>query len=191
MGTQQRYFPLRWLSKLAYTAETLFLFTRSDYKTILFPVVRWSRSIVHCGSELTTHQTMFASATAPIHSFESWLKMLFWIWTHLLQANVSNQTHSANEDIVNKPWRPLPAGRVTERQAAILRWSLVVANLALSATIGQQVMYVSAALALVEFVHDDMGLSHHPVLKNVCNIGGYGTFQAGATLILCMPFRFF
>ncbi|KAJ7580831.1 UbiA prenyltransferase family [Mycena floridula] len=154
------------MSRLLWYLETLFLFTRSDYKTIFLPV------------------TMFASVTVPVQSLGDWLKMLCWIWTHLLQATVSNQNYSANEDIINKPWRPLPSSRVTERQAAILRWCLVFGNLAFSAMLGKRVMYVSAALALVEFVHDDLGLSHHPIFKNVCNIGGYGTFEAGATLIL-------
>lgn len=128
---------------------------------------------------------MFATVTAPMKSITSWLTMLVWIWTHLLQANVSNQNYSADEDIINKAWRPLPSGRVSERSACILRWTLVALNLAFSAVIGMPVFYTSAALALVELVHDDLGLSHHPILKNVCNIGGYGTFETGATLILC------
>ncbi|KAF8178134.1 UbiA prenyltransferase family [Mycena galopus ATCC 62051] len=148
------------------STKTLYLFTRSDYKTIFFPV------------------TIFATTTAPVSSTKSWLVMLLWVWTHLLQANVSNQNYSADEDIVNKPWRPLPSGRVTERQTCILRWTLVFINLAFSAVIARSVMYTSLALALVEFVHDDLGLSYHPVLKNICNIGGYGTFEMGATLIL-------
>ncbi|ESK83983.1 hypothetical protein Moror_7500 [Moniliophthora roreri MCA 2997] len=128
---------------LVYHLHTLFLFTRSDWKTIFLPA------------------TTFGTVTGPISSFEKWALVLVWVWTHLLQANVSNQNYSAGEDIINKPWRPLPAKRITERQAAIL----------------------SLALALVEFVHDDCGLSHRPILKNVCNIGGYTTFETGATLI--------
>ncbi|KAK7054627.1 hypothetical protein VNI00_003090 [Paramarasmius palmivorus] len=115
-----------------YHIHTLFLFTRSDWKTIFFPA------------------TTFGTVTGPISSFDKWLLMLVWVWTHLLQANVSNQKDSANEDIINKPWRPLPAKRVTESQARALRWCLVVLNLAFSYWIDPKVMYVSLALALVE-----------------------------------------
>ncbi|KAH7903082.1 hypothetical protein BJ138DRAFT_1021170, partial [Hygrophoropsis aurantiaca] len=47
------------------------------------------------------------------------------------------------------------------------------------------VVFSSAALSVVEFIHDDLGFSHHPVYKNLCNVGGYLTFELGATLILC------
>lgn len=43
----------------------------------------------------------------------------------------------------------------------------------------------SAALSLVEIIHDDVGFSSDPVLKNLMNVGGYLTFESGATMIMC------
>ena len=38
----------------------------------------------------------------------------------------------------------------------------------------------SLSLTLVDFVHNDIGLSSSLILKNVCNAGGYITFELGA-----------
>jgi 4-hydroxybenzoate polyprenyltransferase len=114
------------------------------------------------------------------------LSVTTWIWLHLLQANVSNQCHSGDEDSVDKPWRPIPSGRVTRQHATWLRWLLLPACLYLSISYGYGVAFASAALSLVEFVHDDLRLSGHPVFKNACNVGGYVTFELGASLVLSM-----
>ncbi|TDL26385.1 hypothetical protein BD410DRAFT_715760 [Rickenella mellea] len=147
---------------------TIYLFTHSDYKTIFFPVV------LHPSYDLATAHLfacqLFHAAT--------------WIWCHLLECNVSNQTFSAEEDIINKPWRPLPSGRIDIRSARALRWFLMIFCLFLSIPFGRGVFCASAALALVQIVHDDFGLSGHPISKNLCNVGGYLTFEVGSTLVI-------
>ncbi|KAG1850694.1 UbiA prenyltransferase family [Suillus subluteus] len=146
--------------------ETVWLFTRSDYKTILFPV------------------TIFALVLSPRRNPLALSRALCWVWFHLLQANVSNQTYSAHEDVVNKPWRPVPSGRISVRGCRALRWRLMVFCLGLSSLSSVNVLISSVLLTVVEIVHDDFGLSHHPVFKNLCNVGGYATFEIGATLVL-------
>lgn len=178
------------LHAIAYHAKTLFLFTRSDYKTIFFPVVRPYLPLLRPHHSLTTScpQFIFATVSAPAGSLRTVAHQLVWTWLHLLQANVSNQCFFGGEDARDKPWRPLPSGRVTVRQALTLRWALFPACLYHSYTHGWGVVAASALLSLVEFVHDDLRLSAHPATKNICNIGGYTTFEAGATLILGSPF---
>ena len=60
--------------------------------------------------------------------------------------------------------------------------------LGLSLFFGVNVLVASALLTVVEIVHDDFGLSGHPIFKNLCNVGGYATFELGATLVLCRSF---
>ncbi|KAI0704551.1 UbiA prenyltransferase family-domain-containing protein [Earliella scabrosa] len=149
-----------------YHAYTAFLFTKSDLKTILFPV------------------TAFACAVAPVYSFRRLLLGMTWIWAHQLMCNVSNQASTPAEDALNKPWRPLPAGRVSERKARLLRWLVVLACLTLSASIGLDLLCVTLGLLLTTFLYDEMGLAGHYIGKNLCNIGGYTTIEIGATKLM-------
>ncbi|KAG1844924.1 hypothetical protein DFJ58DRAFT_801613 [Suillus subalutaceus] len=71
--------------------ETAWLFTRSDFKTTIFPVM------------------IFATVVSPRHSPLGLSCALCWLWFHLFQFNASNQSYSADEDVLNKPWRPVAA----------------------------------------------------------------------------------
>ncbi|KAI6141029.1 hypothetical protein BKA82DRAFT_4331782 [Pisolithus tinctorius] len=120
--------------RLAFYLETIFLFTRSDYKTIFFPVI------------------IFATATAPSTGAKQLIHTAIWV--------------------------------MTADEARRFRWFLLVVCLCLSAWHGAGVLLASTGLSLVEIFHDDFGFSSDPVLKNLCNVGGYLTFESGAILIL-------
>lgn len=151
------------LSRLRYHAKTVLLFTISDLKTIFIPV------------------SLFACATAPLHSASRLLLGLLWIWMHQFMCNVSNQAHGEAEDAVNKPWRPLPAGRITQAQAVVLRWVVVSLCTWCSAMYGPGVVLSSMGLFVTTYLYDEMGLAGHHIGKNLCNIAGYTTFEIGAT----------
>ena len=99
-------------------------------------------------------------------------------------CNVSNQARSLDEDALNKPWRPLPAGRVTQGQAAVLRWIVVLFCLSFSAVLGSDLVLVTLGLLLTTFLYDEMGLAGHYLGKNLCNISGYTTIEIGATKLI-------
>ncbi|OBZ74345.1 Digeranylgeranylglyceryl phosphate synthase [Grifola frondosa] len=145
---------------------TAILFTWTDYKTIFLPI------------------TAFACATAPLRSFWNLLRGWLWIWIHLLMCNVSNQSRTEREDAINRPWRPIPAGRIHESQARILRWSTVALCMLLSAAYGTDVVMATLGLVMTTVLYDDAGLAWHVVGKNLCNIGGYTTFEIGAMKIM-------
>ncbi|TDL18470.1 hypothetical protein BD410DRAFT_728472 [Rickenella mellea] len=147
-------------------AWTLFLFTYTDYKTIFFPV------------------TAFACVAAPVQSYTRLLHGVIWIWLNLLQCNSSNQYKSAEEDALNRPWRPLPSGRISRSQASKLRWSLVPICIGFSACYGWDVVLANAFLTLTTIMYDELGFAGHWLGKNFCNIFGYVTFEIGATKII-------
>ena len=107
-----------------------------------------------------------------------------WVWIHQFMCNVSNQARGRVEDAVNKPWRPLPAGRVTEHQAFVLRWVTVAACFACSALHGPDLVLTTLGLFLTTRAYDEGGLSGHYLGKSLCNIGGYTTFEIGATKLM-------
>lgn len=121
---------------------------------------------------------------APIQHYAGLLDALAWIWLHLLQCNVSNQYKSVSEDIVNRPWRPLPSGRIPASAARWLRWSLVPICLAVSTRHGAEVVLASATLTATTVLYDEVGLAGHFIGKNLCAVPGYFAFEVGATRIL-------
>lgn len=104
---------------------------------------------------------------------------------HLLLCNVSNQARSKDEDAINRPWRPQPAGRITASQTVYLRWVMVVACIFYSYLIhGPELVLATIALILTTWLYDEGGLAGHVIGKNLCNIGGYTSFEVGATKIM-------
>ncbi|KIJ55028.1 hypothetical protein M422DRAFT_24887 [Sphaerobolus stellatus SS14] len=144
---------------------TLYLFTLSDIKTILIPV---------------TFSAILASPNAVgsrIHH------TVFWTWIHLLQFCVSNQSLDPAEDLLNKPWRPIPSGRMSVRHAKKLRILLVPICLAIS--IYYRALDSEIALALAFLAHNELGLHGHWAMRNICNAIGYTAFEWGATIVGC------
>ncbi|KAF9459674.1 UbiA prenyltransferase family [Collybia nuda] len=145
---------------------TLFLFTFTDFKTIVFPV------------------TFFACVAAPVGSAKGFIYAVFWTWLHLLQVNVSNQYKSLAEDALNHPWRPIPSGRISQNNATYLRWLLVPLCTFTSIPYGWRVICATFILTTALIVYDEYGLSGHWIGKNVINAIGYASFELGATTIM-------
>ncbi|KAG1735608.1 UbiA prenyltransferase family [Suillus paluster] len=146
--------------------ETAWLFTRSDFKTVIFPVM------------------IFANAVSPRHDPLALSRSLFWLWFHLFQINVSNQSYSALEDAVNKPWRPMPSGRISVEDSRTLLYGLLVFCFGLSSIFGLNVLITSVVFSVMMVAHDDFNLSHHPTFKNLCNMGFYVTLGLGSSLVM-------
>ncbi|CAL1711928.1 unnamed protein product [Somion occarium] len=145
---------------------TLYLFTKSDIRTTLIPI------------------TCFALAAAPDLQLGHILHSVCWIWIHLLQFDVSNQTLSEEEDKQNKSDRPLPAGRMTLRNALIFRWILVPVCWLYSLCYSVETFYASVALVALTYIYDEMGAhSGHWIVRNVVNACGFASFEMGATLV--------
>lgn len=107
-----------------------------------------------------------------------------WTWLHLILCNVSNQVRAKDEDAINRPWRPLPSGRITVRQALVFRWTMVALCITWSATYGLDMVGATFGLVATTFFYDEAGLANHPIGKNFCNVGGYTAFEMGATKIM-------
>ncbi|KAI0033248.1 UbiA prenyltransferase family [Vararia minispora EC-137] len=149
---------------------TLFLFTKSDIKTTVLPVAK--------------NKGFFAMAAAPMTNILRLPHVLFWIWLHLLQFDVSNQTINLEEDAINKKDRPIPSGRITLNSAVILRWALVPLCLALSTLYSAETVYASIALVTFTLIYDEMHAhAGHWLVRNVVNALGFASFEVGASLI--------
>lgn len=174
-------------SRLFYHLWTLFLFTKSDIKTTVIPIVRPQSSSLTLNTGLTESrylQTVLACAGAPISELAHLPHIVFWIWFHVLQFDVSNQTLKPEEDEYNKRDRPLPAKRITWQNALVLRWVLVPCCWLLSACYSIETVYASMTLCFLTWIYDEAGFAAgHWLGRNVVNAMGFASFEVGATLI--------
>jgi len=144
----------------------MFYFTKSDIKTTVIPV------------------TVFAAFAAPLNSTSDLLSAACWIWLHLLQFDVSNQIVGVEEDKMNKPDRPIAAGRISLQDALTLRWALVPICVAYSAFYSLPVAFTSLGIAFLSFVYNELGIhAGHWIGRNTCVAVGYGLYELGATYI--------
>ncbi|KAJ7862789.1 UbiA prenyltransferase family [Mycena olivaceomarginata] len=153
------------LDALAYLVNTMWLFTKGDAMTVIIPI------------------SLFAIVAAPLTSLRNIPHLVFWLWLHLLEFNLSNQTASL-EDKVNKPDRPLPSGRITLRNAVLLRWVLMPMCWSLSFVYSKQTMLSSMALSVFTIMYNEgRGSGTHWVTRYVLNGVGFAAFEAGTTFV--------
>jgi 4-hydroxybenzoate polyprenyltransferase len=131
---------------------------------------------------------LFAISNAPVCAMQRTsraLQCVFWLWLQLLHFNLANQTSagSVEEDLRNKPFRPIPSGRVTLQQALTLRYITLLGGLVLSGTYGLHILLVNVGFAILIIMYHDFHGDSHWLSKNVMNAIGYGFFETGATLI--------
>ncbi|KAH6646526.1 UbiA prenyltransferase family [Truncatella angustata] len=108
--------------------------------------------------------------------------MILWSWGHLLVFNLHNQLRSRAEDAINKPWRPIPRGRISEQQTVELLYFLYPLMVCMSACVGGlrvSVLELAACLWYNEFKG-----SADPLLKNLLNGIGITCFMAGPLELL-------
>ncbi|KAF1839469.1 hypothetical protein BDW02DRAFT_564010 [Decorospora gaudefroyi] len=162
-----------------YHLQTLYLFTASDLPTFLLPTTLFGLSAALSGP-LLTHTT----ATTSTSLFQTLLRIpptLILLWTNLLLFTISNQRSTAAiaEDSANKPYRPLPAGRLTQAQATHLL--LVLTPLVLGIGYAAGIVTETLLLMVVGWMYNDLGgCEAHFLLRNGLSTVGYGIFLAVA-----------
>ena len=147
----------------------------------MYPVTCWFLLLTPLLS-----QTTFAMAVTSTPQIGQLIHSICWTYLHLLQFNVSNQCLSIEEDIRNKPDRPLAASRISLESTVILRWALLPLCLAQSLYYSWATFWVSVILAIAFILYNECG-GHaiHWSSRNIMNAFGLSMFEAGATLTIC------
>lgn len=158
---------------LIYHVYSLHLLTKSDIKTVLIP------------------QPVFViaamiSAGATMHEVQARLiSMFFWIWLHLVVEDLSNQRkpESVAEDAINKPWRPLPSGRLSSGEALGLLYASACLAMATSFLLGA--VGASASFLVLVWLYNEAEICKtSPVLRNLLNVLGLACFGWGGISVL-------
>jgi len=109
-----------------------------------------------------------------------------WMWLHLLQFNISNQSLDVGEDASNKPWWPIPSGLISVDHARTLCWILLPSCFFLSVCL--EAHWQSISLALVFLGYNKFHLHSYWPIRNFYNVWGYASFNAGASAIVAGTF---
>ncbi|KAJ1323567.1 beta-trans-bergamotene synthase [Microdochium nivale] len=171
-----------------YHLHTRSLFTKSDFKTVILP-----QTVFAVVAAVSTRRSASSSGpAAPILQPLRVALMLLWLWAHLLVENIANQrpAPAVLEDTVNKPWWPVPAGRITSEQCQAVLRHLVPACLLGSWLFDNAcgscgVTQASALLMCMVWLYNDLGAdSAGPLLRNALNAVGLALFGWGALVVL-------
>ncbi|KAF4611171.1 hypothetical protein D9613_007343 [Agrocybe pediades] len=146
---------------------TLYLFIKVDILTMALPVL------------------LFATLTSKNTSILRGLNATLWTFAHLLQYCVSNQTRCSDaqnqDDNLNKPWRPLPSGRISMKNARALRWALLPLCFLLSTRYG--LVDLGILMAGGMYLNNEWRWDRHWLTRAVLNAIAYGTWDMGATVL--------
>jgi 4-hydroxybenzoate polyprenyltransferase len=161
---------------------TTFLFTKSDFKTIIVPQSVFAVSAAM--AELKSTATARNIACRLPH-------MLAWLWLHLLVECIANQRQAGSvvEDAINKLWRPIPSGRISPAEAqSLLRVAVPITIFISAAVTGNSTVVPSLGLNVLTWLYNDLdGANAGPISRNLLNALGIAFFGWGATAAVLGP----
>jgi len=155
------------------------LFARRDIASIVLPETAFGIFSALAGPLLTTnpHPTVSSIISRiPL--------VLLWNWLNVLLFGIANQRlpNSVLEDSINKAWRPLPAGRITQADARRLLLAIIPIVFAASYVLGG--MRETATLMVLTWMYNDLEASdEHFQLRNLINACGFMCYSSGATVV--------
>lgn len=164
---------------ISYHLYTLWLLTYSDLKTTVCPGVVFALFSCLSGPVLTTHDSTPGSAT-----MSRIVHVTLWTWVHTLLVDIQNQSQpgAAQEDKINKPWRPLPAGRLTHSQmkGLLSAMYLIIPLVGFCMDTSPQ----SLGMIVLGFIYNDLGgADKNFMVRNILNAMGISCLCSGATSV--------
>lgn len=110
------------------------------------------------------------------------LPVSVWVWANYIPFAINNQSSAPAiaEDLINKPWRPLPQRRITPAQAKRLMLCLYIATPCVSIAVTGGLRQNIALIFLGIWYNNFGGADSHPLVRNAINALGYVCFTSGA-----------
>ncbi|KAF1933175.1 uncharacterized protein M421DRAFT_97396 [Didymella exigua CBS 183.55] len=163
-------------------AGNLFLFTSDQILDTVIPGTAFGILAALSGSILDLPDQWAGSilVRAP------WVAL--WLWLVILQFCVQNQRSpsSVAEDTINKPWRPIPAGRMTSEQADLLLSGTNIAAGLLSYYLDVMPIFL-VYVCFITAYNDFGGGNKSGVVRNVFCGAGFSCYFGGALSIALGP----
>lgn len=137
-------------------------------------------------ASVITNETLDA-----LHIFRRIPLVAFWVWINLLPMDIDNQRRpgSIREDQMNKPWRPLPSHRCTQREAKLAM--IVLYLIAVITSVVMSNLMPCITLIFLGWCYNELGGANKSfVMRNFFNAAGYISYGYGATAIAFGPVEF-
>lgn len=166
---------------MLYHLRTFWLTTRSDIKSVVIPQTAFGIFAALSGPVLTTNpspQLLTILCRLPL--------VIVWNWTNVVIFDLANQRlpGSVIEDSINKPWRPLPSGRLSMVQAKRLLLAALPIAFFISCYLGGMEQTV-AHMALTWMYNDLGGADENYFVRNLINAFGFMCYNSGAAVVAC------
>ncbi|KAL8931746.1 MAG: hypothetical protein Q9216_007088, partial [Gyalolechia sp. 2 TL-2023] len=164
-----------------YHAYTLWLFNRSDLKTVIAPTAIFAFC---CGLAQLAGKRDFDLSDSAIKLLKRMPVVLVWTWTNLLMKSITNQRLSGSilDNTINKPWRPFLSKRCTADESRRLLFWVIGLAFALSWQLGA--VGESLTLAVSTWMYNDLGGANQGSwIRNFLNAAGLASLYYGATAI--------
>lgn len=164
--------------------KTLFLFTSDQVLDTVIPGTAFGTLAALSGSTLALPEQHLANILWRIPA------VAFWLWLVILQFCVQNQRSSSSvaEDAINKPWRPIPSGRMTSEQANKLLFGVSIIATLVSYLLN--VLPIFAVYVCLTTAYNDLGGGNKSgIVRNVFCGAGFSCYFSGALRIALGPHR--
>lgn len=169
------------IHSILYEVHTIWLVTRNDLKSIVFPETAFGICSALSGPMLTSNNSPKA-----LSILKQTPLVVLWVWINVLIFDLANQRlpDSIIEDSVNKAWRPIPSGRLSACQAR--RLLLAVLAIAVPVTFYTGGMEETIVMNTLVYMYNDLGgADENFVVRNLINAAGFICYSAGATRVAC------
>ncbi|KAH6642045.1 UbiA prenyltransferase family-domain-containing protein [Boeremia exigua] len=167
---------------VCFYAQTFLLFTGDQIIDTVIPGTAFAVFAALSGATLNLPDQSALSVLVRIP------QVSLWLWLVILQFCVQNQrgVSSVAEDSINKPWRPIPSGRMTSEQADKL---LAIASLlAMTLSYSLNIMPIFIVYVFLITTYNDYGGGNKSgVIRNLFCGAGFSCYFGGALTIAIGP----
>ncbi|KAF1948661.1 hypothetical protein CC80DRAFT_583646 [Byssothecium circinans] len=160
---------------LFFHLNTIWLITVNDLKSIVAPETAFGICSALATSLTTNSSPQLVTVLSRLPH------VILWNYLNVLLFDIANQRlpNSIVEDRVNKPWRPIPMGRLNEIEARRLLLGVLPVVFFASLWLGGVVETV--ALMVLTWMYNDLGAADEVyVVRNLVNAMGFMCYSAGS-----------
>lgn len=162
---------------VSYILYLFWEFTESNFLTFVIPATAFGILGALASSRLTNGQP-----SSFWHLAQCFPKVVAFNWSNVLTFDLANQRsqESIKEDLINKPWRPIPSGKITGEQTR--RYLLVAVPVALALNYYLEVWNEGVFIQILTWLYNDLRGGDEVVRDLIISIA-YGCHNHGSLQI--------